>query len=54
MDGEVAFVDEIAAILNLLDGEEAAQVHGRTLAPGELRAEHQGPVFEPLPDDRGA
>jgi hypothetical protein len=32
MDGEVALKDEIAAILNLLHGVKAAQVHGFALA----------------------
>ena len=54
MDGEVAFEDEIAAVLDLADGVEAAQVQGGPLPPGELRTQHQGPVFQALPDHFGA
>src|SRR5438128_2167010 len=42
MDGEVAFEDEIAAVLDLTDGIEASQVHGGPLPPGEFRTQHQG------------
>jgi hypothetical protein len=50
MDREVALEDEIAAILDLADGVEAPQVHGGSLAPGELGAQHQGPIFQALPN----
>src|SRR5438874_9954916 len=50
MDGEVALEDEIATVLDLADGVEATQVHGDPLPPGELRTQHQGPVFKALPD----
>jgi len=36
-DGEVAFEDEVATVLDLADGIEAPQVHGGSLPPGELR-----------------
>ena len=50
MDGEVTFEDEIAAVLDLADGVEATQVHGGPFSPRELRTQHQGPVFQALPD----
>src|SRR5437867_11023107 len=50
MDGEVAFEDEIAAVLDLTNSIEAPQVHGGPLPPGKFRTQHQGPVFQALPD----
>jgi hypothetical protein len=50
MDGKVALEDEIPAVLDLTDGVEAPQVHGGSLPPGELGAQHQGPVFQALAD----
>lgn len=49
--GKWCFEDEVAAILHLADGVEAAEVHGRPLAPGELRPQDERPVVEPLADD---
>src|SRR5215470_9168661 len=43
MDGEVAFENEVPAILHLAHGVEAPQVHGGSLTPGELGAQQQGP-----------
>src|SRR5215470_10643241 len=50
MDGEVAFENEIAAILHLTDGVEAPQIHGGALSPGELRTQQQGPTLQALPN----
>jgi len=50
IDGKVTLEDEIAAVLDLADGIEASQVHSGSLPPGKLRAQHQGPVFQALPD----
>src|SRR5438477_10837481 len=50
VDGKVALEDEIATVLDLADGVEAPQVHRGPLPPGELRTQHQGPVFEALPN----
>src|SRR5215469_1419114 len=50
MDGEVAFENEIAAILHLTDGVEAPPVHGGSLTPGELGAQQQGPMLQALPN----
>src|SRR5580704_15676803 len=38
MDGEVALEDEIAAVLDLVDGVEPVQVHRASLPVGELRS----------------
>ena len=51
---EAPLEDEVATVFDLLEEVAPAQVHGLALAPGELRAEHERPVVEPLPDDRGA
>src|SRR6266403_2232571 len=48
---EIPFKNEIAAEFNLLNGVEAPQFHGLSLAFGELGAEDQGPVFQPIADD---
>jgi hypothetical protein len=53
MDREVSFEDEVAAVLDLTDGIESAQVHGRALMSGELRAEDQRPVIETFPNPIG-
>ena len=44
----MALKDEVAAVLDLGDGIEAAQVHLFALAGGELGAQDQGPVVQPL------
>ena len=54
MNGEVAFENEIPAVLDLVDGIGALQVNGFTFFFGELGAEQPGPVIQSLPDDRGA
>ena len=51
VDGEVALEDEIAAVLDLVDGVEPAQVHRAPLPLGELRPQQQRPVIQPLADD---
>ena len=54
VDREVALEDQVAAVLDLGDGVEAAQVHPLALLRGELRPENQGPVVQTLADDLGA
>jgi len=54
VDGEIALEDEIAAILDLVDGIEARQVHRHAFLVGEFRPEDEGPVIEPLANDLGA
>src|ERR1035438_9436789 len=39
VDGEVAFEDEIAGVLDLVDGVEAVQIHRAPLPLGELRTQ---------------
>src|SRR6516162_1530422 len=51
VDGEVAFEDEVAAVLDLRDGVEARQVELGALLLRELRPEDQRPVVEPPADD---
>ena len=51
MNREIPFKNEIAAKFDLLNGVEAPQFHGLSLAFGELGTEDQGPVFEPIADD---
>ena len=51
---EVTFEDEVAAVLDLGDGVEAAQVHLLAFLVGELRSQDQSPVVQTLPDDLGA
>src|SRR6267143_371283 len=48
---EIPFEDEMTAKFNLLNGVEAPEFHGLSLALGELGAEDQGPIFEPIADD---
>jgi len=48
---EIPFKNEIAAEFDLLNGVEAPEFHGLSLAFGELGAEDQGPIFQPLADD---
>src|SRR5215469_809206 len=54
VNGEVAFEDEVAAVLNLSDGVESRQVHLGAFLLGKLRPQDQGPVVELLADDGGA
>ena len=51
VNGEVALEDEIAAVLDLVDGVEAAEIHRGALPLGELRAQDQRPVVQALADD---
>ena len=51
MDGEVAFEDEIAAVLGLVDGVEARQIHRGAFLLGKLRAQDQSPVIQLFPHD---
>jgi hypothetical protein len=51
VDREVAFEDEVAAILDLGDGIEAGQIDCFALLGGEFRPQDQGPVVEPFADD---
>jgi len=46
VNGEVALEDEIAAVLDLVDGVKAAEIHGAAFALGELRSQNQSPVFQ--------
>src|SRR5260370_735032 len=46
VDGEVAFEDEVSAVLDLRDGVEARQTHPAAFLLGELRREDEGPVIE--------
>ena len=48
--GEVALEDEIAAVLDLVDGVEPVQIHRAPLPFGELRAQQQRPVVQALAD----
>ena len=54
VDGEIALEDEIAAILDLVDGIEARQVHRHAFLVGEFRPQDEGPVIDPTADDLGA
>jgi hypothetical protein len=54
VDGEVAFEDEVPAVFDLGDGVETRQVHLCPFFLGELRAEDESPVIEPLADEDGA
>ena len=54
VDGEVAFEDEVAAVLDLRDGVEPRQVHLAAFLFGELRPQQERPVIELLADDLGA
>src|SRR6266478_5951910 len=51
MNREIPFENEIPTKFDLLNGVEAPQFHGLSLAFGELGAEDQGPVFQPIADD---
>ena len=51
VDGEVAFEDEIPAVLDLGDGVEAGEIHLAAFFLGELRAEDQSPVIELFADE---
>jgi hypothetical protein len=54
MDGRVATEDEVATILDRLQGVVAAEIHGLSVVPRKLRAYHPGPVIELLTNDVGA
>ena len=54
VDGEVAFENEVAAVLDLGDGVEARQAHLAAFLLGELGPEDQRPVVELFADDGGA
>ncbi len=51
VNGEVALEDEIAAVLDLVDGVKAAEIHRGALALGELRTQNQSPVFQARTND---
>ena len=46
VDGEVALEDEIAAVLDLVDGVKPVQVHRASLPVGEFRSQQQSPVVQ--------
>src|SRR5579864_8699591 len=46
VNGEVAFENEIPAVLDLRDGVEAGQAHLLAFFLGELWSQEQGPVIE--------
>jgi hypothetical protein len=46
VNGKGALKDEIAAVLNLVEGVKAAEIDGGAFAFGELGAENQGPIFQ--------
>ena len=48
VDGKVPLEDEVAAIFDLSDRVEARKVEPGALLGGELRAQDQRPVVEPL------
>ena len=50
-NGKVPLEEEVTTKFNLLQGVEAAQIHGLAFPCGELGAENQGPVFQPTADD---
>ncbi len=50
MNGEVAFEDEIAAVLDLMSGVETVQIHSASLPLGELRPQQKRPVIQALAD----
>src|SRR5215472_3571601 len=50
-DRKVAFEDVVEAILNLTDGIGTRQLDLPALFGGELRAEDEGPIIQPLTDD---
>src|SRR6202022_776465 len=51
VDGEVAFENEVPAVLDLCDRIEPRQAHLAAFLLGELRAEDEGPVIELFADD---
>ena len=51
MDWEVAFEDEVSAILDLADGVEARQVHLFALGSCELWSQDQRPIVQLLLND---
>jgi hypothetical protein len=51
VDGEASLEDEVATVFDLLEEVTPAQGHRLALTPGELGAEHQRPVVEPIPND---
>ena len=52
MDREVAFEDAVAAVLDLANGVETAQVHLLALFHGKPRPQQQRPVVQALADER--
>src|ERR1700745_3017709 len=54
VDGEVLLEDEVAAVFDLRDRIEARKIDLLALLGGELRAQDQGPIVEPLADNGGA
>src|SRR5260370_9875595 len=54
MNGEMAFEDEVAAVLDLGDGIETGEVHLGAFLFGELRSQDERPVVELLANDGGA
>src|ERR1700674_1927057 len=54
VNGEVAFENEISAVLDLRDGVEAGQAHLLAFLLGELGPQDQGPVVQLFANDRGA
>jgi len=51
VDGKVPLEDEVAAVFDLGDRVEARKVEPGALLGGELRAQDQRPIVEPLADD---
>ena len=51
VDGKVPLEDEVAAVFDLGDRVEAREVEPGALLGGELRAQDQRPIVEPLADD---
>jgi hypothetical protein len=54
VDREVSFEDEVAAVLDLVDGVSAAQVDGLAIFFRKLGAEEPTPVVQSFFDDGGA
>src|SRR5512147_1787596 len=50
VNGKVAFENKVAAVLDLVDGVEARQVHRGAFFLGELGTQDQSPVVQSLPD----
>src|SRR5215472_9829920 len=53
VNGEVAFEDEVPAVLDLSDGVESRQVHLGAFLFGKLRSQNESPVVELFADDGG-